>query len=214
VVVNSFGSVACDFDPNSPGVQLEPVGLKAVVEVTDRFDPIQPDGFFIVASAGNQNSSRETYPAAFESVLGVGALDTTIDADGSPWSSPTRTGPKAGFSNYGDWVDAWASGVALPTVHVTGVSFEQGSPVLNGKAAVAGTSFTTPLIGGLIAEQMSITGLDARDAWELIEAQGAAPLPECGAPPSSAPTGVAVALVSLASTVTATTPGSGKPVAC
>ncbi len=84
--------------------------------MTDRFDPIQPDGFFIVASAGNQNSSRETYPAAFDSVLAVGALDTTVDADGSPWSSPTRTGPKADFSNYGDWVDVWASGVALPTV--------------------------------------------------------------------------------------------------
>jgi hypothetical protein len=214
VIVNSFGAVACDFDPKSPGVQLEPVGLKAVVEVTDRFDPIQPNGFFIVASAGNQNSSRETYPAAFESVLGVGALDTTLDTDGSPWSSPTRTGPKADFSNYGDWVDAWASGVALPTVHVTGVAFETGLPVLNGKAMVEGTSFTAPLITGLIAEQMSITGLDARDAWELIAGTGTAPLPACGAPQGSAPTGVAVALVSLSPTVTATTPGSGKPITC
>lgn len=214
VVVNAYGSVACDFEPTAPGEQLEPVGLKAVVEVTDRFDPIQPDGLLLVASAGNQNSSRETYPAAFESVLAVGALDTTIDADGSPWSSPTRTGPKAEFSNHGDWVDAWTSGVALPTVHITGAAFQKNSPVLMGKAKVSGTSFAAPAVVSLIAEQMSITGLDSRDAWELIADQGAAPLAECGASPSSAPSGVAVALASMSPTVTATTPGSGNPIPC
>ena len=60
-------------------------------------------------------------------MIAVGALDTTLDSNGDPWSSPTRTGPKADFSNYGDWVDAWAPGVALPTNHVTGVLFEAGS---------------------------------------------------------------------------------------
>ncbi len=80
IIVNAFGTSACDFDINTPGVQMEPLGLKTVVEVTDRFDPLLGNGFFIVASAGNENSSRETYPAAFESVLGVGALDTTIDS--------------------------------------------------------------------------------------------------------------------------------------
>jgi hypothetical protein len=215
VVVNAFGTNSCDRNTDAPGVQLEPLGLKAVVEVTDRFDPYLEDGFFIVASAGNQDSSRPTYPAAFESVLGVGALDTTIDTDGSPWTSPTRTGPKADFSNHGDWVDAWTSGVALPTVHVTGVAFEQGLPILDGKAEVDGTSFAAPIVASMIAEQMSITGLDARDAWGLIAGTGAAPLPECGAPQGTpAPTGVAVALASMASGVTATTPGSGNPVAC
>jgi subtilisin family serine protease len=214
VAINAYGSVACDYDVNSPGRQLEPVGLKAVVEVSDRFDPIQPDGLLLVASAGNQDSSRETYPAAFDSVLGVGALDTTIDGDRSPWSSPTRTGPKADFSNYGDWVDAWAPGVALPTVHVIGAAFEKGLPILDGKAEVNGSSFSAPIVGALIAEQMSITGLDARDAWALIEAQGAEPLAQCGMPATTAPDGVAVALVSMLSTVTATTPGSGQPVTC
>ncbi len=214
VAINAYGSVACDFDPTAPGRQLEPVGLKAVVEVTDRFDPIQPNGLLLVASAGNQDSSRETYPAAFDSVLSVGALDTTLDADGSPWSSPTRTGPKAEFSNYGDWVDAWASGVALPTVHVIGVAFEKGLPVLDGKGQVDGSSFSAPIVGAMIAEQMSITQLDARDAWDMIASQGATPLPECGASPSSAPSGVAVALASMSPTVTATTPGSGKAILC
>ena len=214
LVVNSFGTVACDFDPTTPGAQLEPVGLKAVVEVAERFDPIQPDGLFIVASAGNQDSTRENYPAAFDSVLSVGALDTTVDSNGDPWSSPTRTGPRAEFSNYGDWVEAWAPGVALRTNHVTGVSFEAGKQALNGMGEVDGTSFAVPIIVAMIAEQMSLTGLDARTAWEMIEAQGADPLAECGAPPSAAPDGVAVALVSLSPTVTATTPGSGQPVTC
>ncbi|HEX4984388.1 MAG TPA: S8 family serine peptidase, partial [Ilumatobacteraceae bacterium] len=214
LMINAFGTVVCDLDPNTPGAQLEPVGLKAVVEVTDRFDPIQPDGMVILASAGNQDSSRENYPAAFDSVLSVGALDATLDPSGDAYSSGTRTGPKAAFSNYGDWVKVWAPGVALRTNHVSGVAFEKGLAVLNGMAAVDGSSFGPPYVGALIAEQMSLTGLDARDAWELIEAQGADPLAECGASPSSAPAGVAVALVSLSSTVTATTPGSGQPVSC
>lgn len=215
IIVNAFGTSACDFDINTPGVQLEPLGLKTVVEVTDRFDPLLGNGFFIVASAGNENSSRETFPAAFESVLGVGALDTTIDTDGNPWSSSTRTGPKAEFSNHGDWVDAWAPGVALPTNHVTGVAFEAGLDKLDGKGEVDGTSFAAPVVASMIAEQISITGFDARDAWELIAANGATPLPECGSKPGTpAPHGVAVALVSLSPTVTATTPGSGLPVQC
>ncbi|MGH9132483.1 MAG: S8 family serine peptidase, partial [Ilumatobacteraceae bacterium] len=173
LLVNAFGTATCDFDTSAPGQQLEPVGLKAVVEVTERFDPFLNDGILVVASAGNQDSARETYPAAFESVLAVGALDGTVDSDGSPWSALARTGPKADFSNYGDWVDAWTTGVALPTNHVTGVAFEKGLPILNGKAEVDGTSFAAPVVAAMIAEQMSITGLDARDAWDLIEAQGA-----------------------------------------
>jgi subtilase family protein len=216
LVVNAFGTSACDFDTSTPGLQLEPVGLKAVVEVTDRFDPLLNDGFYIVASAGNQDSSRETYPAAFDSVLAVGALDTTVDTNNDPWSAQARTGPKASFSNHGSWVEAWAPGVDLPTNHVTGVSFEVGSDVLEGKATVDGTSFAAPYVAALLAEHMSLnTNVDARTAWEDIADEGAAPLPECGSPPlTTPPTGVAVALVSLSSSVNGTTPGSGKSVVC
>ncbi len=109
----------------------------------------------------------------------------------------------------------WAPGVALPTNHVTGVAFEAGLDKLDGKGEVDGTSFAAPVVASMIAEQISITGLDARDAWELIAANGATPLPECGSKPGTpAPHGVAVALVSLSPTVTATTPGSGLPVQC
>jgi Subtilase family len=216
LVVNAFGTSACDFDTNNPGLQLEPVGLKAVVEVTDRFDPLLNDGFYIVASAGNQDSSRETYPAAFDSVLAVGALDATVDANSDPWSAQARTAPKAEFSNHGSWVEAWAPGVDLPTNHVTGVSFELNSRVLDGKATVDGTSFAAPYVAALLAEHMSLnTTVDARTAWEEIADAGAAPLPECGSPPlTPPPSGVAVALTSRLSSVNATTPGSGKPVVC
>ncbi len=95
------------------------------------------------------------------------------------------------------------------------MAFEQGLPTLDGKAEVDGTSFAAPAVAAMIAEQMSITGLDAREAWELIAAKGQAPLPECGSPPGTpGPDGVAVALVSMSPTVTATTPASGPPVVC
>ena len=105
--MNAFGTASCDLVEGVEGDQLEPVGLRAVVEVVDRFDPFRPDGMLVVASAGNRGSTRPHYPAAFDTVLSVGALDATVDGDGDPWTAPGRTAPIAAFSNRGDWVDAW-----------------------------------------------------------------------------------------------------------
>ena len=127
VIVNSFGSYGLRLQHQRSRVsQLEPVGLSAVVEVDGSVRPGPARRVLIVASAGNEDTSRETYPAAFDSVLAVGALDTTVDSDGSPWSAKARTGPKAEFSNYGDWVDAWTSGVSLPMNHVSGRGVREG----------------------------------------------------------------------------------------
>ena len=122
LLVNAFGAAVCDLNPLVPGAVLQPVGMEAVVEMVDRFDPVKPGGMLIVASAGNEASTRPHYPAAFPSVLSVGALDGNIDGDLSPWSSPSKTAPVAEFSNRGSTVDVYALGVNLPTTHVNGVS--------------------------------------------------------------------------------------------
>jgi hypothetical protein len=51
----------------------------------------------VVAAAGNNASDRVFWPAAFDSVVGVGAQR----ADGRG---------RTPFSNHGPWVDAWAPG--------------------------------------------------------------------------------------------------------
>ena len=114
LLVNAFGTAVCDLNPLAPGAVLQPIGMEAVVEVVDRFDPFKPGGMLIVASAGNVASTRPHYPAAFPSVLSVGALDGNIDGDLSPWSSPSKTAPVAEFSNRGSTVDVYALGVDLP----------------------------------------------------------------------------------------------------
>ena len=44
-----------------------------------------------MAAAGNDNTTIETYPAAYGNVISVGATDTNDS--------------RANFSNYGSWVD-------------------------------------------------------------------------------------------------------------
>jgi hypothetical protein len=212
LIVNAFGTTTCDLDSLAPGAMLEPIGLEAVVEVVDKFDPYQPDGMLIVASAGNMATTRPHYPAAFDSVLGVGALDGNIDGDPSPWSSPARTAPIADFSNRGSWVDAYAVGVDLPTTHTSGVRFETGGDILAGKASVDGTSFAAPDIAALIAEKVSTSSphLKARQAWNVIAASRIAPLPQCGQ--TKVESGVAIVLSSLSGT--ADGQPTGPPVSC
>ena len=158
--------------PTHPVSQLEPVGLKAVVEVTDRFDPIQPNGFLIVASAGNEDSSRETYPAAFDSVLGVGALDTTVDCrrQSVVVADADRTkGRVLELRRLGRRVGA-RRGVADEPRDGRGVR-DRACRRWTARARSTARRSRLRSSRAMIAEQMSITGLDARDAWELIEAK-------------------------------------------
>ena len=64
----------------------------------------------VVAAAGNNDSDRPFWPAAFKRVIAVAALDTTSH----------RVVPPA-FSNYGWWVDVCAPGVDLHSAYVNGV---------------------------------------------------------------------------------------------
>jgi hypothetical protein len=100
LIVAPFGSAACDLDPTHPGDD-------GAARSGGRLDAVdQIDRALVVSSSGNRGESRRFYPAAFEPVLAVGALDTaTGDTDGNAWSSASRSGPVATFSNFGSWVD-------------------------------------------------------------------------------------------------------------
>jgi len=83
----------------------------------------------IVAAAGNYNTSEKSYPAANDHVLGVGSLaENSYDT-------------KAGFSNYGDYVDLVAPGY----VYTTAIG---GS---NKYVKTYGTSFSCPIVSALAA---------------------------------------------------------------
>lgn len=210
VIINSFGSPACSVSGSPSDGEMVPLGLQAITEAIDaRGDSV------LVAAAGNRSTDRRFYPGAFDTdpdeeldvVVGVGALDVISatdpvdDPDEGMWISKSRTGPPADFSNFGQWVDAWAPGVGLPVRHIDGLRFLKRLPDLQGRGLVNGTSFAAPYVGALIAEQISLTGELPLEAWRSIEAAGVPCSTEFG--------GTAVALVSM--DADPTTPPSEPP---
>ena len=101
------------------------------------------DTTVVVAAAGNHKphdrnyvEGRKFWPAAFQRVVAVAALDT---------ASGIRM---ASFSNVGGWVD-----IAAPGARVLGPFATFGK--FNGWARWSGTSFAAPMVAGRIAATMT-----------------------------------------------------------
>jgi Subtilase family len=127
----------------------------------------QYGGSVCVAAAGNSGLRRLTWPAAFSDVVAVGAL-------GGDWRG------RASFSNFGPWVDVYAPGRDIINAFPIGEYTCQVFPYTNdvrqfyGMAKWSGTSFSTPIVTGLIASWMSRTGENARQAATALLAEARA----------------------------------------
>lgn len=99
-------------------------------------------GLIVVASAGNEPTGRPVYPAAYPSVLGVGALAP----DGSPWTQ----------SNHGSFVSITAPGYAhLPVGY-------QGEAGLYAGTSVA-AAYVSNVVAGLLTEHPDWSRADVMD---------------------------------------------------
>jgi subtilisin family serine protease len=90
----------------------------------------------------------------------VGALNS--EWDGRAW-----------FSDYGEWVSVFAPGQDLVHAFARGeyIYHERSAPeqaTFEGMARWSGTSFSTPVVAGLIAARMSGTRETAREAADAL----------------------------------------------
>ena len=134
-------------------------------------------GTVLVAAAGNDGMDWKFSPAKMKGVLSVGALASNGSA-------------RASFSNYGNWVKVYAPGEDLVhaysrgTYHYYEAKKPPGRPnqKFYGMAMWSGTSFSTPVVAGLIAARMSGTGESASEAARsLLKLARAQALPGVGA---------------------------------
>lgn len=141
---------ATDVGADIINISLGSQGASRILE--QAIDYATDAGVVVVASAGNNGTEGLVYPAAYDSVVGVGAVDAR--------------GSHLDFSNTGN-PSITAPGLGLTTQASSGSSIH-----------FSGTSASSPVVAGAIALTMTEHQADARTAWQLVEAQAN----EAGAP--------------------------------
>jgi subtilisin family serine protease len=119
----------------------------------------QVGGVTLVAAAGNDSRTTAFWPAAFPWCVGVGSMSR--DGQHRSW-----------FSNHGAWVDVYAPGEDIVNAYarmkymtvVDGTVRDTSAGIVRW----SGTSFSTPIVTGLIAARMSRTGEKARQAADAL----------------------------------------------
>ena len=134
----------------------------------------------LVAAAGNEGVIDPFWPASYEWALGVGSLD--------------RDGTVSDFSNFGDSAKVYAVGRDIVNAFPTGRYTTREPPhpdqrrdFTSGLARWSGTSFSAPMVSGLIAAELAAQKDDqvlvARDTVLATAQPAQGPVPVAGGAP-------------------------------
>lgn len=126
-----YQGVVYAVDNGADIISLSWGGSNASQTARDVIEYAWDEGTVIIGAAGNQESSSEHFPAAYEHVLSVAATGTVSDN-------------LAQFSNFGTWVDVTAPGTSIYSTYPD-----------NQYAYLGGTSMSTPMVAGLAGLVMS-----------------------------------------------------------
>lgn len=116
------------------------MAISDLVAEKNALDAAEQKGIINVASAGNYNTNELYYPASFDSVISVAAVDSNLER----WASSSTNG-----SNYGEKID-----FAAPGVGVRGI---------NGYK-MTGTSMASPHIAAAVANLKSLNKIVGHDS--------------------------------------------------
>jgi len=119
-------------------------------EVHDVIKRAREAGIIIVAASGNE-AGKVNYPAAYDEVIAVAAIDQAFDY--------------ADFSNFGEAVDVAAPGVDILSTYLN-----------SNYAKLSGTSMATPIVTGVIALAQSYArkkdiAADPNKIFEMIKSR-------------------------------------------
>lgn len=184
-------------------INLSLGGTSASAEEQALFDEIREAGVIVVAAAGNDASSRASYPAAYEGIISVSAVDyssniayyscfgSTIDvaAPGGDTSNDLNNDgyPDGILSTLGEdssgeieMIYGYFSGTSMASPHVAGViALMKSLWVEMGPADV-----DSLLHAGLITVDMGDSGKDDYYGYGLIDAQKAVLIAQQGTIPT------------------------------
>jgi len=148
-ITNGIEAVATAYELGADVINLSRWGFGNVPILSKVTKAIAAEGIYIVAAAGNFNKDEPFYPAAYDRVVSVAAID--------------RNGEKASFSNYGDWVD-----ISAPWVGILTTDLDDWYEEFNG------TSEASPIVAGALwlAVSYGLTRDDIKNNLSPVAGEG------------------------------------------